>query len=144
MKTPKEILFARHENAAPKLDAIRRAVVEDLKTKVTGEQPSKNTFIAGFLSCSKNLYRELIFPSRRIWSGLAAIWCLLLLINFSLRDPSTTAITKSAPPEMMMTFRDQQKLLNELLADRLPPMDVERPRIYSPKPRTEAMKLETA
>jgi hypothetical protein len=140
MKTPREILLARHENAAPKLDAIRRAAVEDLKIN---EQPGQNKFIAWFSSCSKNLYRELVFPSRRLWAGLAATWLLLLLVNFSLRDRSNAA-TKPAPPEMTMTLRDQQIFLNELFADRSLPMDVERPRIYSPKPRTQTTELLTA
>jgi hypothetical protein len=91
------------------------------------------------------LWRELIFPCRRIWTGLAAVWILLFIVNFSQRDGSQTMIAKSAPPpEMMMTFHDQQKLLDELLADRSFPADVERPRIFSPKPRTEITELLTA
>jgi hypothetical protein len=91
------------------------------------------------------LWRELVFPCRRIWTGLAAVWFLLFIVNFSQRDGSQTMMAKSAPTaEMMMTFRDQQKLLNELLADRSPPMDAGRPRIFSPKPRTETTELLTA
>jgi len=45
---------------------------------------------------------------------------------------------------LMMTFRDQQKMLNELFADRTLPAEAERPRIFSPKPRTETTKLLTA
>jgi hypothetical protein len=41
----------------------------------------------------------------------------------------------------MVTFRDEQKLLNELLADRLFAADAERQRIFSPKPRTKTMEL---
>jgi hypothetical protein len=40
-----------------------------------------------------------------------------------------------------MTFRDQQKMLNELFADRSLPAEAVRPRIFSPKPRTETMEL---
>jgi hypothetical protein len=70
---------------------------------------------------------------------------LIFIVNFSQRDGSQSMITKSSPsPEMMMTFRDQQKLLDELFADRSLPVDAERPRIYSPKPRTETMEFLTA
>jgi hypothetical protein len=44
---------------------------------------------------------------------------------------------------MMMTLRDQQKLLIELLADRSFVADAEWPRIYLPKPRTETFELLT-
>ncbi len=33
MKTPRDILFARHQAAAPKLDAIRRSVLAGLNKK---------------------------------------------------------------------------------------------------------------
>jgi len=33
MKTPREILLARHGSAEPKLDAIRRAVVNELSNQ---------------------------------------------------------------------------------------------------------------
>jgi hypothetical protein len=37
----------------------------------------------------------------------------------------------------MMSFREQQRLMNELFADRLPAAEADRPRISAPKPRTE-------
>jgi hypothetical protein len=145
MKTPRDILFARHQTAAPKLNAIRQSTVAAVcdrraSTDDTHERRSQTAAT----TVLQTLWRELILPSRRIWTGLAAVWVLIFIVNFSQRDGSQTMIAKSAPPEMMMTFRDQQKLLNELLADRSPPMDAERPRIYSPKPRTEIMELLTA
>jgi hypothetical protein len=44
---------------------------------------------------------------------------------------------------MTMTFRDQQNMLNELFADRSLPAEVVRPRIFSPKPRTEIAEMAT-
>jgi hypothetical protein len=145
MKTPHDILFARHQAAAPKLDAIRQEVVGELNNKATKEQSGAVSLVASFLGCSNKLWLELVWPSRRIWTGLAAVWILIFIVNFSQRDGSQAMIAKSAlTPEMLMTFRDQQNLLNELLADRSPPMDAERPRIFSPKPRTETTELLTA
>jgi hypothetical protein len=145
MKTPREIIFARHQAAAPKLDAVRREVVSGLNNEVTKEQSWQVSLVASFLGCSSKLWLELVWPCRRIWTGLAAVWILLFIVNFSQRDGSQTMMAKSAPTaEMMMTFRDQQNLLNELLADRSLPADAGRPRIYSPKPRTETTELFTA
>ncbi len=145
MKTPRDILFARHQAAAPKLDAIRREVVAGLNHQDT-KTPS---FLPGFVSLclggSNKLWLELIWPCRRIWTGLAAIWILIFIVNVSLHDGSQTMMAKSSPtPEMTMTFREQQKWLDELLADRSIPTDAERPRFFSPKPRTETTELLTA
>ena len=144
MKTPRDILFARHQAAAPKLDAIRREVVAELNNKVTKEQRWPASLVASLLCCSNKLWLELIWPCRRIWTGLATVWILLFVANVSMHDGSQTVIAKSSTTEMIMTFRDQQKWLNELLADRSVPVDAGRPRIFSPKPRTESMKFLTA
>jgi hypothetical protein len=145
MKTPRDILIARHQAATPKLDAIRREVV-DVAADVNRRKPVREFTFASTLAKAITLpFQEIIWPCRRIWTGLAAVWILIFIVNFSQRDGSQTRMAKSAPTaEMMMTFRDQQKWLNELLADRSPPMDAERPRIYSPKPRTETTEFLTA
>ena len=142
MKTPRDILFTRHQSAAPKLDAMRREVVAGLNHQDTKAQSRAVNLVSWCLDGSNKLWLELIWPCRRIWAGLAAAWILLLLVNVSQRDGSQTMIAKSAPrAEMMMTFRDQQKLLDELFADRSLPADAERPSNFSPKPRTQIMEL---
>jgi hypothetical protein len=84
---------------------------------------------------------ELVLPCRRIWTGLAAVWLLIFIVNISQHDASKVVATKSTTMGMMTTFRDEQKMLNELLATRSFAADAEQPRIYLPKPRTE--KFET-
>jgi hypothetical protein len=140
MKTPREILLERHEIVVPKLDAIRHEIIRE------GRRVAVPKFrIADTATLPILIWRELIFPCRRIWMSLAAIWILIFIFNFSQRDNSQTTLAKSSPsPEMMITFRDQQKWLDELLADRSLPVDVERPRIFSPKPRTETDKFSLA
>jgi hypothetical protein len=144
MNTPREILLTHHQSAVPKLDAIRREAVVELDHQDTKAQSMTFNLVAWWLGGSKQLWQELIWPCRRIWTGLATVWILLFIINVSQRDGSQTVLAKNAPPtEMMMTFRDQQKLLNELFADRSLPVDAERPRIFSPKSRTETTELFT-
>jgi hypothetical protein len=144
MKTPRDFLFARHQAAVPKLDAIRRQVVAGLNHQDTKAQSEACNLVSWCLGGSNKLWQELVWPCRRIWTGLATIWILIFTVNFFQRDGSQTAVAQSSPPEMMMTFRDQQKWLDELLADRSIPADVERPRIFSPKPRTETLEFLTA
>lgn len=135
MKTPREILLERHQSAAPKLDAIRREILN--------AEFRRDNFVAAISNWPILLWRELILPSRRIWSSLATIWILIFIFNFLQRDHSQMATATASVPEMM-SFGEQQKLLNELLADRSLPMDTERPKTFSPKPRTEAAELLTA
>ena len=142
MKTPREILLARHQAKTPKLDAIRRSVVIELNNQETKEQSFPAVFVTSLLGCSNKLWLELVWPCRRIWTGLAAVWVLLFIVNFSQHSGSQTIAAKSSPTmEMMTSFRDQEKMLNELLADRSLPAEAERPRIYLPKPRTEGVRF---
>jgi hypothetical protein len=143
MKTPREVLLERHQAAAPKLDAIRREVVAGLNHEDTKTQNWAFHFVSSCLGCFSKLWQELVFPSRRIWAGLATAWLLILAVNFSLRDPAQTTSLKSSSPEIFMSFRQQERLLAELTG----PDDwriAEPPKKFSPKPRTEIAKLLTA
>ena len=149
MKTPRAILFARHQAAAPKLDAIRREIVKAEFMDVGQASHLSLTSLlfrmeTGATPVLRLLWRELILPSRRIWSGLAAAWVLIFIVNVSQRDGSQTIVAKSpATAPMMMSFRDQQKWLNELLADRPQPAEADRPLIIAPKPRSEVSQTAT-
>jgi hypothetical protein len=120
MKTPREILLERHRTAVPQLDAIRREIVDA-------------TFRRRNLVAT--LWGELILPSRRVWSGLAAAWLLILVVNFAERDPAPAGKMITAP--VIMSLADQQRMLSERFADRSPAADADREKTFSPKPRTE-------
>ena len=143
MKTPRDILLAQHRAANPKLDAIRRAVVtEKLNHQATKEPSWALNFVTFFLRGSKTLWSELILPSRRTWSGLAAVWLLIVAVNVLQREPATAGKFSSASSApTMMSFREQQRWMNELFAERSAPLDAEPPKTFSPKPRTESVKL---
>jgi len=138
MKTPREILLEQHRSAAPKLDAIRREVVEELNNQETKEQSRPASLVASLLGCSNKLWLELIWPCRRIWTGLAAVWILIFIFNFSQRDPSELTARKTPPPspEMILTFRQQEKLLAELIGPN-EPQAAAPPKPFLPQPRSE-------
>ncbi|HEV2330483.1 MAG TPA: hypothetical protein VGY56_17000 [Verrucomicrobiae bacterium] len=137
MKTPREILLARHKAIEPKLDDVREHVVGKLNDKDTKTQSSSERLLSLFLSCPKVVWNELVLPSRRIWAGLAVVWLVLLAANFSMRDRSEIKMAKSPPsPEMIMAFRQQQQLLSELIGqDNAPVARPQKP--FSPKPASE-------
>jgi len=112
MRTPREILLERHRATTPKLDAIRREVVWE------GRRAAVPKFrVADTATLPMLIWRELFWPCRRIWAGLAATWILIFVFNFSQRDPAELLARKSPPPspEMILTFRQQERLLAELI-----------------------------
>ena len=111
MKTPREILLERHQNAAPRLDSIRRKVVWE------GRRAAVPKFrVADTATLPAIIWRELIWPSRRIWTGLATVWILMIVVNVSQRDITPATAMKSTPgPAMILSFRQQERLLTELL-----------------------------
>jgi hypothetical protein len=124
MKTPREILFARHEGALPKLDAIRREVVGRLPA---GRQSKTSAHLVA------RLWQELILPCRRLWTGLATVWVLIFIVNFTQRDNVNSITGQPAHPEsVVMSLQAQQRWADGIAAE-----DADRPRNFSPKPRTE-------
>jgi hypothetical protein len=137
MKTPREILFARNQNAAPKLDAIRREVVAGLNHQGTKAQSVAITLVSWCLGGSNKLWLELIWPCRRIWTGLAAVWILIFIVNFSQHDKSEMMAKNTSPsPEMILAFRQQEKLLAELIGQN-EPQAAGRPKTFLPRPSSE-------
>jgi len=146
MKTPRDILLERHQATAPKLDAIRREALNVAADVNRRKQPVRElTFAATLANAIRLSFLELVWPCRRIWIGLTAVWILLFIVNVSQRDGSQTVTAKSGPsPEMIMTLKDQQKILAELLTDHSVPHDTERQTIFPPKPRTQSAEILTA
>ncbi|HVU27790.1 MAG TPA: hypothetical protein VHG71_08665 [Verrucomicrobiae bacterium] len=143
MKTPREILLAQHRAAGDKLDKIRDKFVAGLNHRDTKAQSSISVLASWYLGGSNAVWRELIFPRRRIWAGLAAIWILIFIVNFSQRDKSELAVKALPSPEIFSTFQQQEKLLAELIGPSGPRV-AEPPKPFLPKPRTEILKLLTA
>ncbi|HEY1718403.1 MAG TPA: hypothetical protein VGH42_08955 [Verrucomicrobiae bacterium] len=138
MKTPRDILFARHQTAAPKLDAIRCEVVAGLNHQGTKTQRETINLVSWCLGGSNKLWLELIWPCRRIWTGLVTIWILIFVVNFSQQDKSELMARKTPPPspEMILAFRQQERLLAELIGPDETRV-AEPPKIFSPRPSSE-------
>jgi len=84
------------------------------------------------------LWRELIFPCRQVWAGLAVVWLLLVVVNVSQRDAVSSVTGKPVhSPMVMMSWQVQQRWMNDLLADRTPAPETDRPRNIAPKPHTQ-------
>src|SRR6185503_17166395 len=111
MKTPRKILLQRHQTAQPRLDQIRCAVVADLKKCTVAREQSLPVAVAF------KLWRELVWPCRRTWAGLAAAWTVLVVFHLTHAERDQVVAGKSAmpPAEMRLAFQEQQRLLAELI-----------------------------
>ena len=122
MKTPREILFARHCSAEPKLDALREETVAAVCDRRYNERIS--------------FWRELILPRPRAWAGLATVWVVILALRFSTPDQSHSVASKSSmPPEVIAELQQQKHLYTELAGiPKLPDMKPAKP--FRPRPRS--------
>jgi hypothetical protein len=140
MKTPREILLARHQAVETKLDRIRRDAVLVAADVNRRSAPLRgHTFAGAIIQALVLLYRELIRPCRRTWAGLTAVWTALAVFNMAQTEPARPAIAKSitSPAEMRMAFAEQQRLLTELIGPVPQPSPAESPRRPKGQPRSE-------
>jgi hypothetical protein len=65
-------------------------------------------------------------------------------VNFSIRDKSPVVTEKIAPPspEVIVELKKQQRMFAELVGSR-EPLDVDRQKIFLPKPRSERVEIVT-
>jgi hypothetical protein len=136
MKTPRELLIGHHRQAQPKLDALRRAAVAQIR----GQQSvtANPNRMADMAACLQKIWCELFLPVRHVWTGLAAVWVLLLFINARLDEPQTVVLAKSpsSPTAGSLTLREQHQLLAELTASETVSVAVP-PKRNTPRPRSE-------
>jgi hypothetical protein len=132
MKTPREILLARHKAAEEKLDEIRRTLISELNNEGTKEQ----SLISWFLGCSQNFWRELILPKPQAWAAVAALWILIVALKLSTQETSPVASKKTAlSPGVVAELKEQKAFFGELAG--LPPLpEVNPPKAISPRPRS--------
>ena len=151
MKTPREILLKRHQAAQPQLDRIRERVVLGLEERgawSVGSVERGRHFDALTLQRSTlptlhvaartaaQLWWQLIWPSRRIWAGLAVVWLALLAFNLGQGAPVSGGARSAPAPVMVQSFVEQERLLAELLQPGKPAPVAEQPRPAT-RPRSE-------
>jgi hypothetical protein len=132
MKTPREILLKRHRSVEPRLD---RMWAENLSPELRSEGAPTRANV--FLAVGWTLWRELIWPSRRIWAGLACAWVLIAVLNVASFEPAPQVASKARPPsgEELRALVEQQRMLAQLIGPLSEP--VYNQKRTSPGPRSE-------
>ena len=145
MKTPREILFERHRQAEPKLDAIRRNVLAKLPESGSADAlqpgPGEPPLVGALLA---KVWAELIWPSRWAWAGMAALWLAVLAANLEMKatSPAAPALRSAHSRELMQAFAEQRRLLAELVRPVNPPPAA--PARPNARPRSERPTLSKA
>lgn len=83
----------------------------------------------------------LLWPSPAAWAGLAAIWLAIVGFNLATSDkpPVIAKVPASSAPQLYFAFRDQNRLLKDLIgpAEPVQPPAPKRREPPSPQPRSE-------
>lgn len=149
MKTLREVIFERHQAAAPKLDAIREQVNAGLaagarvaparsEEMAIGWQPDASAFQVG--------WRQALWSLRWHLAGLSAVWLVGLLLNI---DHAPDAMQGAArrdgpsPRQLVAALRENQRQLRELTAAPASEPAPEPPKL-SPSPRSQIRPSSTA
>ena len=101
MKTPREILLQRHQAAAPKLDAIRAAVVAGL-----ARPPARETIS----------WRDFVRSLRWHLAAMSAVWVVVGVLNLSASPGVVASIRRdkiSSPQQLWASLRENRRLLLE-------------------------------
>jgi hypothetical protein len=117
MKTPREILLARHEKIQPELELIRSRVLRMALAADLAAAPERSDAElgtgAGWLS---QLWQQLFWQPRRAWLGLACAWGFITLMNLSLLDATPQPASQaSAEVSTLTAWQEHQRCLESLI-----------------------------
>lgn len=126
MKTPRELLLARHAAARPRLDALRAAVLAELPA-AEAVSPAQ--------SWGTTLWQQMVIACRPAWAALGAAWGLILLLNTTsstVAGRPAVAVASRPSPEVEAILTAQRQLWVELTAPANPPPPRAKDRPSSP------------
>ncbi|MEK7707403.1 MAG: hypothetical protein AAB380_05350 [Verrucomicrobiota bacterium] len=84
-------------------------------------------------------WRELLWPCPQAWAGVAAVWLVILAVNFTTRETTSRNFARQAAPpspETLMVLRQQHLLLAELV-ERPEPRAADQPKSVPPRPHSQ-------
>ena len=140
MKTPREVLLARHRGIEPKLEQMWpfvAAVCDRRGSREVGAHTRQRPTGQGGKAPLQLLWRELIWPCRRVWAGLACAWTLIIVVHVASSEPTTRDTGKTPPQsrEEMQALAEQRRMLAQLIEPTAEPSEKHKSEL--PGPRSE-------
>lgn len=134
MRTPREVLLRRHQDADARLDEIRnRVLAEELRNRVAVPVDNGGTMWSGGAQLALKLWNELFWSCRRAWLVLGVAWVVIFAVNMTGPDDSTNrwAAGGHGGGDIWALLVERQRLSAELM-DSTP----QRP-VVPPRPRSD-------
>ena len=131
MKTPREVLLGRHWKVEPKLEGIWPAVA------AVCDRRRVSRGVGAHRAPLQILWRELVWPCRRIWTGLACAWVVIAILNVASRETATRVASKptARSPEEIHALIEQRQMLAQLIGSTTEGSHQRKP--SQPGPRSE-------
>jgi hypothetical protein len=109
---------------------MRQIPGEWRKKILEGAQPAPHS---SFVS-RHSFLSTLLWPNPKAWAGLAAVWVVILALQFGSRkaSPMMAMTPTHSTSETMMAIKDQQKILAELI-ENVPPREMDKPGRVQPR-----------
>jgi hypothetical protein len=109
MRTPREILLEKHRHLEPRLEAIRRRVLQAEARRRDQESAASAWLVT--------LWRQLVLPCPRAWAGMTVAWAIILLLQVSANSRLTVppGMLPKTTPEIRAQLKEQWLLRTELL-----------------------------
>ena len=124
MNTIRELLFKRHRPAGPKLDDLRRNVLEQLSRASipgltdAGLNSGLGTEFMGHKPEPIATLRQLIWSCRWHIAALSAAWCLVAILSFGPAPGQPVTVAGPSRPsarELVLALRENRRQLLEWL-----------------------------
>lgn len=99
---------------------LRRIPAEwrtDILAAAEAERRQTTIASATLASVCKSRLRELFWPAPQAWAGLAALWLVVVALNFANREAAPELQVRDAPPslEMLRLLKQQEQMFAELV-----------------------------
>lgn len=112
--------------ATPALQLRWARAVQEADRPKSSQEPGRNAIW-------RTIWRELIWPSRVAWAGMAAFWMVMLAVDGRLSDHRTNGTDASAAQNLGQIWEEQNHVLVELIGPALvipaaPPANTPDPR----------------
>jgi hypothetical protein len=117
MKTPRDILFQKHQAAEPKLDAIRKTVAGMIKLREGRHVAVPKIRDAGTASPPIFSWREFWFSLRWHLAGMSAVWLVVVFLNLNVGHSVSlaSALPREKIPSAQMILASLRENRRELL-----------------------------